>query len=99
MTINDIVRRLPVSIELATFGGKSSFLVVNRGEIVVITNSSGSQLRLDAAYVNLVYNRYISLTTRKRFMASEYVDPKWPIPSNPNRIFSPYVARIIAYLS
>jgi hypothetical protein len=99
MTINDIVRRLPVSVELTTLGGKSSFLVVNKGGIVVITNSSGRQLILDAAHVNLVYGRFISLTGRRQLMAGEYVDPKWPIPPNPNRIFSPYVARIIAYLS
>ena len=96
MKVADIARKLPVTITLTTLGGESVFSVVNHGGIIRIINSAGSHHKLDDLHVHEVYLRYQSLSATKRLMASEYVAPKWP--ARPNRIFSPYVARIISYI-
>ena len=96
MTVADISRKLPARITLPTLGGESSFHVVNERGVVIIINSSGTQHKLNDAHVLSVYNRYTVLAAGRRLMASEYVDPNWP--ERPNRIFSPYLARVLDYI-
>ena len=96
MTIADISRKLPATTILATLGGESQFTVVNQGGTVVIINSSGKTHTLDDALVAAVFQRYNTLAADRQLMAGEYVDPNWQ--ECPNRIFSPYVARVIDYL-
>ena len=96
MKLTDIIRKLPLTLNLTTLGGASDFTVVNCGGVVLIINSSGSYFELDDSIVSTVYKRYTALPVAKRHMASEYVQPKWP--TTPNTIFSPYIARIISYI-
>jgi hypothetical protein len=52
--------------------------------------------QLSDAHVAAVLARYRTLPQERRLMAGEYVDPSWERPFD--RIFSPYVARLLDYL-
>jgi hypothetical protein len=96
MTIADISCKLPATKILTTLGGESQFTVVNQGGAVVIINSLGKIHTLDDALVAAVFQRYSTLASHRRMMADDYVNPNWP--QCPNRIFAPYVARLIDFL-
>ncbi len=96
MTTAEISRKLPTITTLTTLGGESQFTVFNQGSAVVIVNSSGKVHTLDDALVAAVYQRYSTLAANRKLMAGDYVDPNWP--QCPNRIFAPYIARLIDYL-
>jgi hypothetical protein len=100
-----IIRKLPTTITLTTFGGLSSFNVDNGNGTVTITNRGGNILVLTDVIVREVYVRYINLkiTGGNYLVAASYTLPTPPANPNgwvqcPDTVFSPYIARIIAYL-
>jgi hypothetical protein len=97
MKLSTIIRRIPSSIQLPNLGGKSSFEVINNGNKLTIRNSSGTTLLLNQKLLDAVWCRYQSLPKPKRYQAGQYVPSNWK--ECPNKIFSPLIARIIAFLS
>ena len=76
-----------------TLGGRSKFTVENCNSRLIIINSSGNEYEVSEELANAVSNRYESSPINNKYKASNYVDPVWQ--NCPNRIVSPYVARIL----
>ncbi len=93
--IATLTRALPVSLQLPTLGGGSSFTVLNDGSSLEMVNSGNTRLALTDVILKCVYLRYLELTPSSRLNAGEYVQPNWP--ACPNTIFSPYIAKLIDY--
>jgi len=78
--------------DFVTLGGRSHFRAENRGTRLIIINSSGNEYEVSAELAAAVLDRYETFPIEDRYRASNYVDPAWL--NCPNRIVSPYVARI-----
>ncbi|MDB4442097.1 hypothetical protein N9219_01605 [bacterium] len=76
-----------------TLGGKSKFTLENRSNRLIIINSSGNEYEVSEELAKAVSDRYESSPINNKYKASNYVDPVWQ--NCPNRIVSPYVARIL----
>jgi len=77
-----------------TLGGKSKFTVENINNHLIITNSSGKKFKVTDDLAEAVLSRYESSPITVRNKTSNYTDPGWR--DCPNRIVSPYVARIFS---
>ena len=75
-----------------TLGGRSEFTAEYRNNRLIIINSSGNEYEVSEELAKAVRNRYESSPVNNKYKASNYVDPVWQ--NCPNRIVSPYVARI-----
>ena len=99
MNLDYFKRKLPCELSLPTLGGESSFKVTNTGTTITITNAGGAECILTEAFVDEISTRYNQLTVNgEQRMAGRYV-PDHYTPINGPFIFSPYVAKIIDYLS
>ncbi len=96
MNISKVKIKLPILTEIPNFGGRSKFSIKNNGTKIELINSSGSSCIITDKLLFSVHSRYKSLSISKRHQASQYVPPNWP--SCPNIVFSPLVARLIAYI-
>ena len=76
-----------------TLKNRSRFRVNVIGDLLVITNSSGSQYKVTELLFNKVLQRFNTLNQNDRFTSSQYTDPTWV--ECPNRITSVYIAAII----
>jgi hypothetical protein len=76
-----------------TLGGRSQFTAETRNGRLYIITSSGKEHHVTESLAKAVANRYEKSLPHKKHLASNYVDPAWP--NCPNRILSPYVARLI----
>ena len=97
MTVAEISDKLQEGqTVLPTLGGRKSFTVVKHGGNVSIRNSGDNTLQLNDAHVAAVFERYLDLPAPRHLKAGNYVDPNWG--EVPNRIFSPYVAKLIDHI-
>jgi hypothetical protein len=96
MNISLVKLKLATFTEIPNFGGRSKFSVKNDGNNVELINSSGVSCVLTEELLLSVYSRYQSLSMSNRHQASQYVPAQWP--SCPNIVFSPLVARLIAFI-
>jgi hypothetical protein len=98
VTFRMFIERLEEISVFQTLGNRSSFQVTNLNGHITITNSRGNVFELDDTHVSSVSNRYLELFNRNRHLiTSEYTDPNWE--DVPNRIFSPYIAKIVSILA
>lgn len=80
----------------STLSGRSYFFVIAKGSSLEITNSNNRTRLIDEAEFDIVYSRYEELKKKKQQQKSSYyTDSHWKNSGCPNRIFSPYVARLI----
>ena len=76
-----------------TLGGRSKFKAeINNNNCLIITISSDKEFEVSDALAAAVLKRYESSSNGEKYMTSNYTDPAWQ--DCPNRIVSPYVARI-----
>lgn len=79
-----------------TLGGKSFFHVKTKGENLEITNTKNRIRLVGYREFEVIFSRYKELQkTKKENKVAFYTDTHWENHICPNRIFSPYVAKII----
>jgi hypothetical protein len=79
-----------------TLGKRSRFEARVVGGHIVITSSTGRKYPpVDAAFYNLVFQRYMHLEVNLRRRTGQYTDPNWP--QRPCRLRSPWVAALIIH--
>ena len=75
-----------------TLGGRSKFKIEFDNNHIIIITSSGKQYKVNDELVSSVFYRFKTSSIAKRYTTSNYTDPLWP--DCPNRVLSPYIARI-----
>ncbi len=80
----------------STYSGRSYFFVTTKGNSFEITNSNNKTRLIHEAEFAIVLARYEELKRKKmQQKSSYYTDTHWKNNGCPNRIFSPYLARLI----
>ena len=95
VTLGFIINTLNGNTEFRTLGERSFFNVQNNNGVLTIINSRGTSHVVTNSEVNAISRRYNELLSRNdgsHRQAKQYVDPQW---RETDRIFSPYIAKII----
>jgi len=80
----------------STLGGRSYFFVINKSNSLEITNSKNKIRLIQEDEFAIVFARYEELKKKNmQQKSSYYTDTHWKNNGCPNRIFSPYLARLI----
>lgn len=94
------------SLKVITLGGRSYFNIFPDKEtdqfMLCITNSKGSKKRIARSNWDAVIIRISELESQNgegNFRSSDFTDPQWVNKESAGRIFNPYVAALVRYLS
>jgi hypothetical protein len=93
---NELLSKHNSENKYSTLSGRSYFYVITKGNSFEITNSKNKTRLIHEAEFAIVFARYEELKRKKmQQKSSYYTDTHWKNSGCPNRIFSPYLARLI----